>query len=261
MIPRAFGARGMNPLTLLDAFTQTGFLLGLGAGLAASLGAWAHRRSDLWLASIGAAAAIALVLNNRLATLPTPPLALAALAGGVVALGAIGAWWLARDAGPWTVGVCLALTALGVWGTVPDTENALVVLGAASGGALGAWRMATARGSGARWSVALGAALALAAMAFVSLTEGLARPSAPIGALATVGIFALYPLGVRPWRHVPPWALVAVHVALVIACGRVAGQASGAAVAGILALVAFAGGAVALSGFSRWRDQPNRQSP
>lgn len=238
----------MNPVTLLEAFMAPSFLLGAVLGLVASLFAWAHRRTDVWLASVGAAIIAALWVNGRILGLPMPPLALGAVGAGTVLLAAIGVWRVVQEAGPVTVGACLALTALGVWGTVPDTENAIVLLGAASGGTLGALRV-----TGARGSVAVAAIGVLAAAAFISLTDGLGRSSAPMGSLATFGIFLIAPLGYRLWRGVPPWAWVAVHVALVIFCGRVAGQVSSAEASAAMAGAALLGAAAALTAFSRWR--------
>lgn len=230
----------MNPETLISAFGERGFLIGLVLGLVAGIAALVHRRGSLWILSVGVAAIVGLLIGRELDELPEPSAGL--IAGAVVAVivGAIGVWLVSRDVGSGTVAICLAITALGVWGTVPDTELALVVLGAVVGGLVGAIRLGQAA-IGPVWPVPL-----LGVAAFVALTEGLARDSAPIGALATFGVFLLFPLVFGLFESAPAWLVIGAHVVLVIITGRIAGTAPSALSAIIIAVLAHLAVAVAL---------------
>lgn len=223
----------MNPETLISAVGERGFLIGLVLGLVAGIAAFAHRRGSLWILSIGIAAIGGVLIGRELGDLPEPSAGLIAAATVAVIVGSIGVWLVSRDVGIGTVAICLAITALGVWGTVPDTELALVVLGAVVGGLVGAIRIGP-EAIGPVWPIPL-----LAVAAFVALTEGLARDSAPIGAIATFGVFLLFPLVFGLFESAPSWLVVGAHVILVIITGRIAGTASSALSAIVIAVLAY----------------------
>lgn len=230
----------MNPETLISAFGERGFLIGLVLGLVAGIAALVHRRGSLWILSVGIAALVGLLIGRELDDLPEPSAGLIAAAVVAVIVGAIGVWLISRDVGIGTVAICLAITALGVWGTVPDTELALVLLGAVVGGLVGAVRIGP-DAIGPIWPLPI-----LGVAAFVSLTEGLARDSAPIGALATFGVFLLFPLVFGLFESAPSWLLIGSHVILVIVTGRVAGTASTALSAIVIAVLAHLAAGVGL---------------
>lgn len=222
----------MNPETLISAFGERELLIGLVLGLVAGIAALVHRRGSLWILSVGVAAIVGLLIGREFDDLPEPSAGLVAGAALAVIVGAIGVWLVSRDVGNWTVAICLAITALGVWGTVPDTELAMVLLGAVVGGLVGAIRVGP-EAIGPIWPVPL-----LGVAAFVALVEGLARDSAPIGALATFGVFLLFPLIFGLFESAPSWLVIGAHVVLVIVTGRIAGTASSALAAIVIALLA-----------------------
>ncbi|MGH9026832.1 MAG: hypothetical protein ACRDWD_12070 [Acidimicrobiia bacterium] len=145
--------------------------------------------------------------------------------------------------------VLMAMTALGVYATVPDTEHALVLVGAFLPVALLGWPRAVA---------SLGPPGSYACVGIVVWTaavDGRGRLGSVIGATACLGIMALEPLlrRVRPLRVAArggfpsrSWFLLAgAHVVLVVLCSRVAGFE-----ASPLAAALIAGGAFAVVGFA-----------
>ena len=151
--------------------------------------------------------------------------------GGVAVLGGALAGefdrrWGSEGAGP----VLLAVSMVGIYGTVPETKLAVVVLGAVLPIAVLGWPWPGAR---------LGAAGAMAAWGLLAWTigvEGVTRQSSIIGGAACLGLFAAEPaaralLG-RQRRTLPPtlgtglWAVpavAAVHLVLVLVASRIAG--------------------------------------
>jgi hypothetical protein len=159
--------------------------------------------------------------------------------------------------------VLLAVTVLGVYGTTPDTEHARVLVGAALAVALLGWP----------WPLAsLGAAgsfVATALVVWTAVVDGLGRSGAVVGGIACLGLLVVEPV-VR-WGlhargpfgpHRPPaaqgrqrratlplrdaLALGAVHLALVVACSRVAGLRTSGLQALAISAVAYALAAGAL---------------
>lgn len=151
----------------------------------------------------------------------------------------VGGWLVADVDARWRRqglgSVLLAISVAGVYTTVPDTEQALVALGAALPLAL----------LGRPWPVAAlgraGAYAATGALCWVVLAGGAGRGSAVVGGVACLGLFAVEPAarlfppartsvldGPRPGR----WgtaAAVAWHLGLVCVAARVAGLRSSAA--------------------------------
>lgn len=135
------------------------------------------------------------------------------------------------------LGPVLVLASLaGVYATVPDTERALVALGAALPLAVLGWPIALASLGRA------GASATVGLLAWVAATDGSARPGSVVGAIACLGILLVEPTAGALVRREPPdpfgdgtavdrspakWRAAApvllAHVALVAVASRVAG--------------------------------------
>ena len=123
------------------------------------------------------------------------------------------------------------ITVGAVYSTVPDTEAARVVLGAAIPVAcLGLPFLYARFGTG-------GAAASVCVLGWVIGQDGLGRPGAVVGAVATIGLFALEPLvrslrdrarGRPSRREIPIVPAVTVHLGCALAAARWAGLAHGA---------------------------------
>ena len=134
--------------------------------------------------------------------------------------------WRMEGLGP----VLLALTALGVFATVPDTERALVLLGVALPLPLLGWPVPLASLGRAGAYAGVGVVMWVAAM------DGVGRTTSIVGAAACFGLLVIEPLarlaarGRSPLDALPRlprlvWVVVpaALHLALVFAGSRVAG--------------------------------------
>lgn len=155
----------------------------------------------------------------------------------------------------------LAVTAGGIYSTVPDTELALAVFGAALVVALAGWPLRLAHLGGA------GSMAAVAVIAWSVVVGGVGRDGSVIGGLACLGMLAVDPairlLGERsPLRHVTEWGRVALigaaHVVLVLWMARVAGLRDDAGAALVLVVAGFAAAAVLWAIGGRWRRRPAR---
>lgn len=119
--------------------------------------------------------------------------------------------------------VLVVVTALGVYLTVPETEHAIVLLGAAAPVALLGWPRARAS-----LGVA-GALLVVALVLWVSAADGAARPTAIVGGAACLGLLVLEPvarMSHRPGRSLALRGVVGVvclHGGLVLMASRGAG--------------------------------------
>lgn len=180
-----------------------------------------------------------------------PLLAATVLAGGL-GVAAFDRRWHRHGLAP----VLLALSFLGAYLTLPDTEEAATVLGASLPLALLGWPSPFAR-------VGTGGAMAAAGLlAWTAGVGGVGRPAAVIGAAASLGVFLVEPLAHRipvGWRAerrggAAAGLLVVLHVVLVVVAARVAGLRVQAWEAAALALVALAAGlvgAMAVTGHGR----------
>jgi hypothetical protein len=133
----------------------------------------------------------------------------------------------------------LAVTAGGVLLTVPDTEHAAVLAGAAAVLGLCGWPVPLA-------SLGLpGAFVAAGTVAWVALQGGVGRPASVVGALACWGLLAVGPLVDRGTRTRRSSMLtpVVVHAAVVVAVARLAGRGTSVVVAAVLAAGFLAAGA------------------
>jgi hypothetical protein len=180
-------------------------VLALGA---AALGAWALA----WHAGIQN------VYWVRVATM-------GATLGGGAALAAFDRRWRRRGYAL----VLLAITLVGLFYTVPDTGDAVVLLGVALPVAALGWPWVVARlGAGGSFAIA-------GLLAWVAARGGYGRQSAIIGGIACLGLLAVEPLirgfrrrawsplelVPRGWRFVP--LVAGVHLAFVYVASRVAG--------------------------------------
>ncbi|MGH7566740.1 MAG: hypothetical protein ACREK2_07915 [Gemmatimonadota bacterium] len=231
---------GMNPLTLLDLLGQPEFQMGFAVGIIGLIAALIVRKAG-WLLVWGMAAIGALGWAGLLWwTEETPDWGLAAAV--VTAVAAAAAFRvLMRQVPAWPVGIVFALWVLGVWGTVPDTERAAVVMGVTAAMLPALWPGLRVR---VGWE---GAAVAVAALGFVTITDGAARSATMVGALGMVGmpvVAAAVCHWLRSGRRPSPWWLVAAQVVHVIVSGRVAGQTfqpEGALIVVILSALATGG--------------------
>jgi len=144
---------------------------------------------------------------------------------------------------PAGLGVVLwAITLGGVYGTLPDTEEALVMVGVVA-------PLAFLAASNLGRLGAIGGYASVGLLAWTTGQGGVGRPASIIGALACLGVFLVIP-AVRLVDKTPGWReLFMVHLAAVFTSSRVAGLrtdlleaagiASGALAVSFLALVLF----------------------
>jgi hypothetical protein len=238
---------------------------GLAAGLVAVLAclavrAWWRRRhpgEPVPVAGLAlAAAGVAALAATGAAPVRAGPGRLAAVAVAAGVAGALLATYDRRHAGDGLTLALLAVTAAGIWATVPDVEQAVVVLGAALPLALLGWPLVRS----APPSLGPAGAVATAALlAWTSVTGGAGRPGSVAGALACLGVLA-----VEPFAHLldpdpsdrrgaggrarKAGALLAAQLLLVGVASRVVGRPGSLAVAGTLAVAELATGvAVAIA--------------
>lgn len=150
--------------------------------------------------------------------------------------------------------VLLGMTALGVYGCVPDTEEASVLVGAALPVALLGWPKPLASLGAA------GAHMAVGLVVWTAVFDGRGRSGAIVGATACLGIMMLEPLLDGARRRAPlaagrwcrrSFALAGTHLALVAVCSRVAGIRSSPVTAAVIAALAFVAAAVVLEAVTR----------
>lgn len=233
----------MNPLTLLRLLGQPDFQVGLGAGLVSLVLLFLVRQSG-WLIVWGVAAAVALALTGWLRGNPmTPDWGLTAVA--LTAIGSAASFRiLLRHVPAWSIGIVFSLWVLGVWGTVPDTERAVVVMGTTTGMLPALWPSFRIR---LGWE---GAAVAVAVLGFVAISDGPARFNSIVGSLGMVGmpmVAAGACLLVNGGRWLSPWWLIAAQVVHVIVSGRIAGQSfqTGVALTLVVLSALVSGGGIA----------------
>lgn len=209
---------------------------GIGLLLLAAAGATASRLRRPAHTVIGAALALpgAIVLATHTRVPPVPEHHHAAWTAPLIVVSIVVGGPLVADfdrrfgVRGWPM-VLYAVSAVGVFFTVPDTERALVLLGISLPLLLLGWPFAFASLGPA------GSYAAVGVLVWVSATEGRGRHSAIIGGIACLGLFVVEPLAraVRggratvfqglstAWWMVFPVALV--HLALVFVASRIAG--------------------------------------
>lgn len=253
-----------------------GLAAGLLAGLAAALAClavWAWRRRHrpgaptpvvgVALAAAGGAGIVAATDPPATLALPLPWIAVVAGVAGALLAG-FDRRWRGHGLAP----LLLAVSAVGVYATVPDVEWALVVVGAALPLTLLGWpgplapgglRGPRRRDGPAQPPPSLGVAGSLAAAALLAWTVaagGAGRPGSVVGGLACLGVLAVEPLArLLDPRHRSAlarprvaWTALAAHLVLVAVAARVVGRTETVAVALPLAGLALAAAlAVALA--------------
>lgn len=192
-----------------------------------------------------------------------PPLLLGAvIAGSSGLVGASDNAYRQMALGP----VLMLVSLAGVYAAVPDTERAVIVLGAAVPLAVLGWplRLAALGRAGASATVGL--------LAWVAVTDGSARPGSVVGAIACLGVLLVAPvartlLGDEPpdpsadeaavvdkepagWRAAMPAILA--HLALVAVAARVAGLRTDALESATIAGFALVATAYAAAQWPRW---------
>jgi hypothetical protein len=128
----------------------------------------------------------------------------------------------------WSV-VLFAISVVGVYFTVPDTERALVLLGATLPIVLLGWPFALASLG------TVGAYPAVGALVWISAFEGLGRHGSIIGGVACLGLFVVEPIAkwlrlgaATPFETLPTRVWIAIpvacaHLVLVVIASRVVG--------------------------------------
>lgn len=215
--------------------------LGLAAGIVVlAAGGWATARAGAgvklvgWLIVAGGATIVALRggLVDRL------ELQVLTVVTILTAGAALSEW--ARHLPQPLVGPMLAITAFGIWATVPETEMARAMLGATIPMAVATLNPVAAT------LFAPGAFAISGLVAWLAASGGAARPASIIGGWACLGLLLILPY-CRPSATKliarRPWVIVAVHVVVVMVASRVIGLWQSAIpamiAAGALALVAY----------------------
>ena len=148
------------------------------------------------------------------------------------------------------LGVLFAITAFGIWTTVPDTDGARVLLGVAI-----PLSLATVKGIAGR-IVAAGAFSLGAMVVWVAGSGGADRPGSIIGAIGAIGILALLPLLPRAQTQMMgPWLILGTHSLLVLVAARFFGLMDTAAPAALGLTVFVAAVYFTLSEISRRTDR------
>jgi hypothetical protein len=159
--------------------------------------------------------------------------------GVIATVGPVSAWFDHDAQGSPVPAVLLAISVAGVWLTVPDTEEALVLLGAMALPTLLAWPMGVARLG------AVGVYPLVGLYMWVVAWGGRGREGSIVGAAAALGLLLAAPIGTwlarkqkvttTGWPRV--W-LIGLQVLVVAVTTRVAGlQTDPTAAAGIAAPV------------------------
>lgn len=150
------------------------------------------------------------------------------------------------------LGPLVAVTAFGIWSTVPDTDIARILLGAAIPLAF-----ATVTARGLRLS-AVGAFPLAGTLIWVAATGGEGRHASIVGAWACVGILVLLPLLASRAAQISPWVVTGSHMLLVLVSARIFGlwESAGPAAVGVAAAIG-----LAYMGLVAFTDQPGVTNP
>lgn len=223
----------MNPIVILRLFETTEFQVGLVAGLLALAVGLALRRRGPHVSLLFSFAAVAALGWLDLFSI------------AATERSALRAWWILPTAvlaivcsvyaakqrmGGAHPALAIAITVGGVWATVPDTEEAAVLVGAMSALFVLTWLPRRGR------LALVGAEFASLIVAWVVVVGSVGRDGAVIGglgALASLGLLRLI-LVRRPW-----WD-IGLHLILVLVWTRVAGLRQSAVEAAALGLFATA---------------------
>jgi hypothetical protein len=160
--------------------------------------------------------------------------------------------------------VLIAMVAAGVYATVPDTEQARLLLGATLPVTLVAWpRPLVSLGGGGSFAV-------VGLIAWVSAVGGQGRPSSILAGVACLGVIIAEPLvrhaSGRRLRASGPLCpavllIVAIELGVIALCSRVAGHQSGVGPVAAIVASAFVATVMALWAISRWERGPAGAEP
>jgi hypothetical protein len=141
----------------------------------------------------------------------------------------------------------IAISSLGVYATVPDTEQARSLVGAVL-------PVAAAALMSRRSPEPVGPNVSVALVAWVGLVGGIGRPGSVVGAIGCLGVLALGSLSQRS----TPIRLLVVHGVVVVLASRVAGlrQSAWTALAIAVPVMVIAGFALAAGERGRMKDPP-----
>lgn len=134
----------------------------------------------------------------------------------------------------------LAMTIGGVFLTVPDTEEILVLLGAALPILILAWPKPFIR-------LGFGIFPLVGILLWVIAWGGRGRQSSVIGAVACLGVLAVEPVGAwlqRRSMRSSPLGIAALHVVLILIAARIAGLQETPGTAAAIAALALTGGTI-----------------
>ena len=236
----------MNPLTLLGLLQEPRFLTGAAVAVVGALAVFAAPKLVGWFTAWAVAAVAGLAVTGFRGWPPQVEAWMLGVAMVTTAVVPVAAASLRRRTEGWVPPILFAFAVLGVWGTVPDTEHARVLMGVTATMAIVALSP-----KGPRWTLP-GLALATAVMGYVVMVDGWPRHSAVIGACGSVGMLVVAPivLALRGSRsrhgrgrrrtlgeanaYVDSWGLIAAQVVLVILSGRLAGRAESGLTAAVL---------------------------
>lgn len=140
------------------------------------------------------------------------------------------------------LGIVTGVTAFGIWATVPDTEAARVLLGAAMVLSVATYAPLRAR-------ISSGGAFSLSGMVvWISATGGVERPGSIIGAWACVGLLVLAPVLWNRLAELSTALVLSGHAIWVLLSSRVFGffQSALAAALWVVALTGVTVGLVSL---------------
>jgi hypothetical protein len=248
----AFVVAGL--LAIDDEFTVENEML-IGLGVLAVGGFLALRFPPLVWA---VAAAPGAVLFTRATELDEPGWSMATILGATLIGGLLTADFDKAFARTGLPPVMLAVSLLGVYVTTPETQHSILLTGAALPIALLGWP----------WPLAsLGVGGAFASTALVSwavVLDGSFRPSAVVGGIACLGMFAVEPVVRRVLGRVETRQVLVVgglHVLLVGACSRVAGLRSSTAQALVITVLVYIAAGVALAVLERRADPDDDPGP
>ena len=224
--------------TFTAVYATFGRRLGLTAGLLILLaGGWLLERSlregarnDLplaWALIIGGA-----VLSTIRGGLGESSWVQLATPGFIIAFGySLGAWRHMTHHN--LLGPLFAITAFGIWVTVPETSTARILLAVAL-----VLAVATTRRVDMRISTA-GAFVVAATVAWIGADGGAARPGAIVGAWGAAGLLLILPWFGRTESSIPGWLVVGLHTTVVLLSARVFGLWESAPVAAVGVVAAF----------------------
>jgi hypothetical protein len=140
--------------------------------------------------------------------------------------------------------VMFAVTLLGVYVTVPETQHAILLVGAALPLVVLGWPWPLA-------SLGVGGSFAATALVtWIVVVDGSFRTSSVVGGIASIGMFAVEPVVRRALRWAEPRQVLAVgilHLVLVGACSRIAGLRSSSVQALVIIAVVDVAAGVALA--------------